>query len=120
MRRTWPSSSCAPWPTGAPRRARASTRVACRLTLRGYAESVYRWFGHEPALRFLPWDSWKETIEPELAAATWGPHRPQPQCSIAKARRLVGYQPRYTSLQAVYEALTWLIEHGAVRAPHLR
>jgi nucleoside-diphosphate-sugar epimerase len=90
------------------------------LSLRGYAESVYRWFGREPALRFLPWESWKETIEPELAAATWDHIAHSPNCSIAKAGRLVGYQPRYTSLQAVYEAVTWLIEHGVVNAPKLR
>ena len=43
-----------------------------------------------------------------------------PCYSIAKAERLLGYRPRYTSLQAVYESLSWLIEHGAVHAPSLR
>jgi hypothetical protein len=32
----------------------------------------------------------------------------------------VGYRPRYTSLQAVYESVIWLIEHGLVEAPPLR
>ena len=32
--------------------------------------------------------------------------------SIAKARHRIGYEPRYTSLQAVFESLSWLIEHG--------
>ena len=38
-------------------------------------------------------------------------------CSIAKAERLLGYRPRYSSLQAVYEAVHWLIEDGQVRLP---
>ena len=117
----WRRSSCAPWPTGARRWAQSFHAVSpAALSLRGYAESMYGWFGQEPALRFLPWESWKETIEPELAAATWDHIAHSPNCSIAKARRLVGYQPRYTSLQAVYEAVTWLIEHGQVNAPKLR
>jgi hypothetical protein len=29
------------------------------LTLRGYAEAMYRWFGREPRLSFAPFDQWK-------------------------------------------------------------
>ena len=31
---------------------------------------------------------------------------------LPKARRLLRYSPRYTSLEAVAESLDWLIEHG--------
>jgi len=90
------------------------------LSLRGYAEAVYTWFGQAPRLRFLPWEEWKETVSEEEAASTWDHIAHSPNCSIAKAQRLLGYQPRYTSLQAVYEAVTWLIEHGVIQAPRLR
>ncbi|MCZ7554486.1 MAG: NAD-dependent epimerase/dehydratase family protein [Anaerolineales bacterium] len=49
------------------------------ITLRGYAEAVASWFGREARLRFLPWDEWAETVTPEEAQATWGPHRSQSQ-----------------------------------------
>ena len=29
------------------------------LNLRGYAEAMFRWFGHEPRLRFQPFEEWK-------------------------------------------------------------
>jgi len=32
--------------------------------------------------------------------------------SIEKARRMLGYAPRYTSLEAVAEAVTWLQTDG--------
>jgi nucleoside-diphosphate-sugar epimerase len=32
--------------------------------------------------------------------------------SIAKAQKLLDYQPRYSSMEGVWESLTWLIEHG--------
>ena len=42
---------------------------------------------------------------------------PRPGRSIAKAERLMGYRPRYSSLEAVREAVNWLIADGQVRVP---
>ncbi len=85
------------------------------LTLRGYAEAVAGWFGREANLRFLPWDEWKEAQSDSNAATTWDHIAHSPNCSIAKGRRLIDYQPRYSSLQAVEEAVQWLIANGDVR-----
>jgi nucleoside-diphosphate-sugar epimerase len=86
------------------------------LTLRGYAEAVYRWFGHEPKLDFLPWSEWiKTTPSDKEAEATWEHISRSPNASIAKAQRLIDYRPRYTSLEAVREALNWMIEHGVIK-----
>lgn len=84
------------------------------LTLRGYAEAVAGWFGCVPNLEFLPWPEWKTTVSEQEAAATWDHIAHSPNASIAKARRLIDYQPRYTSLDAVYEAVQWLIAHGKI------
>ena len=85
------------------------------LTLRGYAEAMAAWFGRPARLAFLPWKEWKETVSEEEAAATWDHIAHSPNCSIAKAQSLLEYKPRYSSLQAVQEAVTWLI--GAGRVP---
>ena len=77
------------------------------LTLRGYAEAMAAWFGQPAKLRFLPWEEWRATVTPAEAAATWDHIAHSPNCSIAKAQRLLEYQPRYSSLQAVCEALEW-------------
>ena len=82
------------------------------VTLRGYAEAVADWFGQTPNLSYSPWDTWKTTVSEQDAAATWDHIAHSPNCSIAKAQQLIGYSPRYSSLQAVFESLTWLIEHG--------
>ena len=87
------------------------------LTLRGYAEAVYGWFGHGPRLCYLPWEEWRQTVSPEEAQATWDHIAHSPNCSIAKAQRLIDYRPRYSSLQAVHEALDWLIAHDVVGSP---
>ncbi len=84
------------------------------LSLRGYAESVAGWFGKRAKLRFLPWEEWRTTISEHDADATWDHIAHSPNCSIAKAQRLLGYEPRYRSLEAVYEAVSWMIEHERV------
>jgi len=83
---------------------------AAALTLRGYAEAMAAWFGQPARLAFLPWEEWQKTVSEEDAQATWDHIAHSPNCSIAKAHRLLNYQPRYSSLQAVQEAVRWLIE----------
>jgi nucleoside-diphosphate-sugar epimerase len=83
------------------------------LTLRGYAECVARWFGREAALRFLPWEEWRRAFSEKDAAATWDHIAHSPNCSIEKARRLLGYEPGYSSLEAVQESVKWLMEQGS-------
>jgi nucleoside-diphosphate-sugar epimerase len=84
------------------------------LTLRGFAEKMAAWFGHSPRLEFLPWEEWKETVIERDAKVTWDHIAHSPNCSIAKARSLLGYTPRYTSLEAVQEAVAAMQQSGAV------
>jgi nucleoside-diphosphate-sugar epimerase len=85
------------------------------LTLRGYAERVGAWFGKPARLEFLPWEEWRKTVTERDAAVTWDHIAHSPNCSIGKARRQLGYEPRYSSLEAVRESLEWLIDHEVVQ-----
>jgi len=80
------------------------------ITLRGYAEAVFEWFGHEPKLQFLPFEEWAKLQRKEDAEATWEHISRSPCHSIEKAERLLGYCPRYTSLEAVQEGVTVLLK----------
>jgi nucleoside-diphosphate-sugar epimerase len=82
------------------------------LTLRGFAEAVAGWFGREAVLRFEPFDEFRAQTSPESAAATLDHIARSPSASIDKAKRLLGYTPRYTSLEAVAEAVDWLQRDG--------
>ena len=84
------------------------------ITLRGYAEAMYAWFGREAKLDYLPWEAWRKTVSEGEAQATWDHIAHSPNASIEKARRLIDYQPRYTSLEAVYESVNWLIQQGRI------
>jgi nucleoside-diphosphate-sugar epimerase len=84
------------------------------VSLRGYAEAMYAWFGREPKVKCVPWPEWKEKHSQEAATATWEHIYRSPSCSIAKAVGTIGYGPRYSSLQAVQESVSWLVEHGQI------
>ena len=84
------------------------------LTLRGYAEKMGEWFGKPARMKFLPWEEWKQGPTEKEIASTEDHIRHSPNCSSQKARDLLGYNPRYTSLQAVQESITWLMQNGVV------
>ena len=75
------------------------------MSLRAYAEAMYAHYGKGPRLEFLPWGEWRHTVTEDEAAATWDHIAHSPHGSIAKARRILGYAPRYTSLEAVIESV---------------
>ncbi len=81
------------------------------ITLRGYAGEMAEWFGKEANIGFLPWQDWKSTVSEGDAEATWDHIAHSPNCSIDKARRLLGYDPKYGSLEAIKESVTWLMEN---------
>lgn len=85
------------------------------VSLGGYAESAARWFGREAHIRFLPWEEWRATVSDRDANVTWDHIARSPNCSIRKARRLLDYQPRYRSLDAVRESVMWLVSNGAIQ-----
>jgi nucleoside-diphosphate-sugar epimerase len=84
------------------------------VTLRGYAEHMAAWFGQPPRLKFLPWEEFRKHVSEDDAAKTWDHIAHSPNCSIQKARTLLGYEPRYGSLDAVQESVAWLVEQGRV------
>jgi nucleoside-diphosphate-sugar epimerase len=82
------------------------------LTLRGYAEAMYKWFEQEPRLSFAAFDQWKLGLTKSEADMSWG-HIMRSSCvSIEKSRQRLGYNPRFTSLEAIQESVTALIASG--------
>ncbi len=77
------------------------------------------WFGQEARLEFAPLASW-EAQNSDHAIATVNHVRHSTNVSIDKARQVLGYSPRYTSLQAVAESVRSLIDRGKLEAADWR
>jgi nucleoside-diphosphate-sugar epimerase len=82
------------------------------MTLRGLAEGVARWFGREPVLDFVDWAGFERQAGAEQAGITREHTFRSITASIARAREVLGYAPRYSSLETLREALAWLVAHG--------
>jgi len=84
------------------------------MTLRGLATGVAQWFGREPVLDFVDWAEFDRRVGPEHADTTREHTCRSITASIGRAREVLGYAPRYSSLAALHEALTWLVANGRV------
>jgi nucleoside-diphosphate-sugar epimerase len=84
------------------------------MTLRGLATGVAAWFGREPVLDFVDWPEFERRVGADHATATREHVGRSIAASIDRARTVLGYAPRYSSLQALHEAVRWLAANGAV------
>ena len=82
------------------------------MTLRGLAAGVAGWFGREPVLEFTDWAEFERRAGAEYAETTRQHTVRSIAASIDRARQVLGYAPRYTSLDALHEALAWLAANG--------
>jgi nucleoside-diphosphate-sugar epimerase len=88
--------------------------AAQSMTLRGLATGAARWFGREPVLDFVDWAEFERQASAEHASSTREHTFRSITASIDRAREVLGYAPRYTALDALHEALTWLVANDQV------
>jgi len=82
------------------------------MTQRGLAAGVAGWFGREAALDYVDWDEFTRRVGAGPAEVTREHTFRSITASIAQAREVLGYVPRYTALDALHEALSWLVADG--------
>jgi nucleoside-diphosphate-sugar epimerase len=82
------------------------------MSCRGLAAGVAGWFGREAVLDLVEWDEFERRVGSEHAAATRDHVDRSIAASIERSRSILGYAPRYSSLEAIRESLRWLAGHG--------
>jgi nucleoside-diphosphate-sugar epimerase len=84
------------------------------MTLRGLAAGVAGWFGREPVLELVEWAEFERRVGADHAEATREHVARSIAASIDRARGVLGYRPRFTSLDALRESLRRLARDGEV------
>ncbi|MGD0196996.1 MAG: NAD-dependent epimerase/dehydratase family protein [Solirubrobacteraceae bacterium] len=84
------------------------------MTLRGLAAGVAGWFGREPVIELVDWMEFEQRVGVEHAGITREHISRGIAASIDRARDVLGYQPRYTSLDALHGSVRWLAAHGVL------
>lgn len=93
--------------------------AATHVTLYGYAKHLYKLFGQEPKIRFLPWPEWCEYEGNEDECEQTYLHIARSGVfSIEKTKRLLEYQPRYSCLETIDLAVESYIRRGILRLPN--
>jgi len=87
------------------------------LTVRGYATLAAGWFGRSARLEAVGWDRFREGTSAEHAELSRRHLCRSHLAAIDKARRLLGYRPRYRPQDAIHEALEWLSDRGRLDQP---
>jgi nucleoside-diphosphate-sugar epimerase len=82
------------------------------MTLRGLAAGAAAWFGREPVLDYVDWPEFERRAGAEHAEATREHTFRSITASIERARQVLGYAPRFATLETLQEALRWLAAHG--------
>lgn len=100
------------WPIAQGNHFHAVSEAA--VSLAGYAEEVASWFGRKADLEFFAGESWKDGLSETDIIKSWDHISRSPNASIEKAKRLLGYRPRYSSFEAVRKAVDWMITHKAI------
>ncbi|MCP9328706.1 NAD-dependent epimerase/dehydratase family protein [Liquorilactobacillus satsumensis] len=86
------------------------------LTLYGYAKAMYRFFGQEPKIDFLPWPQWKELVNDEALTEHSYYHLARSgQYSIENGRKLINYEPKYSTIETVEQAVQSYIDRGLIK-----
>jgi nucleoside-diphosphate-sugar epimerase len=84
------------------------------MTCRGLAHGVAGWFGREPVIDYVGWDEFERRVGAEHAHATREHVGRSIAASIERGREVLGYRPRFTSLDAMRESVRLLAAAGAV------
>ena len=84
------------------------------MTLRGLAAAVAGWFGREAVIELVDWTEFERRVGSEHARITREHVSRGIAASIERARDVLGYRPRYSSVEALKDSLRWLAANGLV------
>lgn len=87
------------------------------LSMRGFAQEMYRYFGKEPKIAYKPMEEFVKTIKEKDenhggASESHAGH--SAAWSMEKSEKLLGFKPKWSSLEAVQEAVRALIRDGKI------
>ncbi|MCE4049256.1 NAD-dependent epimerase/dehydratase family protein [Bacillus sp. Au-Bac7] len=86
------------------------------MTLFGFATAMYRFFGQEPNIKFLPWEKWCEHVKKEEDISSSYYHLARSgHFSMEKAKRLIDFRPRHTILETVEESVKSYLERNIIK-----
>lgn len=86
------------------------------LTLFGFAQAMYRFFDKEPKIKFSSWEKWCEVIQNEkYIDHTYYHIARSGHYSLENAKRLINYQPKYSTLEVVEASIQSYVDRDVIK-----
>ena len=82
------------------------------LPFRGFAEKLYKAYGHEPKIKFVPFEEMKKTMAEDDIKETIEHMSHSPSCSMEKAKRILDFEPIHSTIDTVLDALDWQMKEN--------
>jgi nucleoside-diphosphate-sugar epimerase len=86
--------------------------AASAVTVRGFAAAAASWFGQEPHLRSVSWETFRQGTTDEFADQSWQHLSRSHHVSIEKARRILGYHPQHAPEDAARAGVDSMVAAG--------
>ena len=84
------------------------------LTLRGFAELMFDYYGHTPKLSYLPFAEFAKAVGEADANDTLEHISRSPSCSMEKAKNLLDFVPKHSSINTVISAVCYKQQKGEI------
>ena len=82
------------------------------LTSSEFVETLAKIHGVEIPIVYVPWNEYKEKYNPDIWA--WWHFYSHLCADISKAKRLLGYAPKFTPEESLYRAVEWMKEQKLI------
>ena len=86
------------------------------ITLYGYAKLMYKFFGREPKISFLPWKEWCDYVgDSEECEDTYLHIARSGYFSTTKEEKLLDYYPKFTNVETIKIAVQSYVDRGLIK-----
>ena len=82
------------------------------VTLRGYAEGLYAYFGKEPRLSYLPFEQFSKAVSADDAVQTLEHISRSPNCSMENEEKFLSFIPKHSVLDTLVSAIEHKLRTG--------
>lgn len=88
----------------------ATTEAA--ITMAGFAEALYMHYGHTPKIKYMRLEKLEKIFLPNDYLNTTRHMMFASHCSMEKAKRVLGFVPKYSTMETILDALSWQEKEG--------
>lgn len=82
------------------------------ITLRGFAELLYKYYGNEPNISYLPYNEFIASLDEKYVNDSMDHLGRSPACSMEKAEKLLGFVPKYSAVDIAIESIDYMMNKG--------